>query len=93
MEVMYCIMNFWLLTERMEIMKTLYKSQNKVVAGVCGGIAEYFGWDPSLVRIATAIFCCFAGSGVIAYIVGAVVIPDYPSDDSSVYDSEYKEMK
>lgn len=57
-------------------MKTLCKSKNKMVCGVCGGIAEYFGWDPTLVRIAWVALSCFAGSGVIVYIVAAIIMPE-----------------
>ncbi len=56
--------------------KQLYRSRNnKVLAGVCGGIAEYFDIDPSLVRIICFI-SFFTGAGVIAYIVCAVIIPE-----------------
>ena len=57
--------------------KRLYKSENKMICGVCAGIAEYFGIDPTLVRLIT-VFLLFAGvgSGLIAYIVAAVIIPE-----------------
>ena len=57
--------------------KKLYKSDNKMVCGVCAGIAEYFNIDFMLVRLLT-VFFMFAGvgSGLIAYIVAAVIIPD-----------------
>jgi len=55
----------------------LYKSNsNKMVAGVCGGIAEYFNVDPTLVRLAWVVFALFAGSGLLAYIIFAIVMPD-----------------
>jgi phage shock protein C len=55
----------------------LYKSNsNKMIAGVCGGIAEYFNVDPTLVRLGWVIFALFAGSGILAYIIFALVIPD-----------------
>jgi len=57
-------------------MKKLYRiDQGKMICGVCGGIAEYFDLDPSLVRIAAVILACFAGGGLIAYIVAAVLLP------------------
>jgi phage shock protein C len=57
-------------------MKKLYKiDQGKMICGVCGGIAEYFDLDPSLVRIAAVILACLAGGGLVAYIVAAVVLP------------------
>ena len=59
--------------------KKLYKSNdNKMVDGVCGGIAEYFGIDPTLVRLGWVVFCALGGSGVLAYIVAALIIPRNP---------------
>ena len=59
--------------------KRLYKSnQNKVLDGVCGGIAEYFSIDPTLVRLGWVVFCALGGSGVLAYIVAALIIPRNP---------------
>lgn len=56
--------------------KRLYRiEQGKMLAGVCGGIAEYFDVDPSLVRLAWVLFCAVGGSGVLAYIVAAIIIP------------------
>ena len=55
----------------------LYKSNsNKMIAGVCGGIAEYFNVDPTLVRLAWVVFALFAGSGLLAYIIFALVMPN-----------------
>lgn len=59
--------------------KRLYKiNRGKMVDGVCGGIAEYFGLDPTLVRLAWIIFSAMGGSGILAYILAAVVIPREP---------------
>lgn len=59
--------------------KKLYRStENKVIAGVCGGIAEYFDIDPTLVRLAWVLFCVLGGSGVLAYLVAALIIPERP---------------
>lgn len=59
--------------------KRLYKSaDNKMLDGVCGGIAEYFGIDPTTVRLAWVLFCALGGSGVLAYIIAAIVIPRNP---------------
>lgn len=57
--------------------KRLYRSStNYMLAGVCGGIAEYFNIDPTLVRLAWIILICMGfGTGIIAYIVAAIVIP------------------
>ncbi len=54
----------------MSIKKKLYRSEkNKIVAGVCGGLAEYFNIDPVLVRIAFVIVSFFDGVGILAYII------------------------
>jgi phage shock protein C len=60
--------------------KKLYKSSTDgKICGVCGGIAEYFAIDSTLVRLALIVFCCLGGSGVLAYIVAALVMPDEPT--------------
>jgi len=60
--------------------KQLYKSaQNKVVLGVCGGIGEYFGIDPTVIRIIWIILMFVFGSGVLAYIIAALIIPKEPT--------------
>ena len=61
--------------------KKLYKSKtDEKIAGVCGGIAEYFGIDSTLFRIAWALLILCAGTGVLAYIVCAMVMPEKPVD-------------
>lgn len=59
--------------------KKLYRSNgNCMIAGVCGGIGEYFGIDPTLIRLAWALFCCAGGSGILFYLVAAIIIPQKP---------------
>ena len=59
--------------------KKLYKSnQNKMLVGVCGGIAEYFGIDPTVVRLIWALFSLMGGCGILAYIIAAIIIPRNP---------------
>ncbi|MCH5295398.1 MAG: PspC domain-containing protein [Treponema sp.] len=65
--------------------KRFYKSQERKICGVCGGIAEYFDFDPSLVRVlytvltlCTSLFPC-----IIVYIVLAFVMPDRPSAEEN----------
>lgn len=63
--------------------KKLYKSRNsRMLCGVCGGVAEYFGLDPTLVRLGWVIFCALGGSGILAYLIAAVIIPEQPVYDS-----------
>ena len=71
-------------------MKKLYKSKTDAkIAGVCGGIAEYFDIDPTLVRIVTAAAMLFAGTGVLAYIVCAIIMPTAP--DGRGYRHEHQD--
>ena len=59
--------------------KKLYKSnQNKMLDGVGGGIAEYFGIDPTVVRLIWALFSLMGGCGILAYIIAAIIIPRNP---------------
>lgn len=61
--------------------KRLYKSnENKMLDGVCSGIAEYFGIDPTLARLGWAVFCAIGGSGILAYIIAAIIIPRRPEE-------------
>ena len=64
-------------------MKRLYKSStDKKISGVCGGIAEYFNIDATVVRLIWAISAFFsAGTSLIAYIIAAVVMHDAPFYD------------
>lgn len=65
--------------------KKLYRSSsNRMLDGVCGGIAEYFEVDATIVRLAWALFTLLGGSGLLAYFVADLIIPEKP--DSSSYD-------
>lgn len=56
--------------------KKLYRSDsNRMLCGVCAGIAEYFNIDPTLIRLAWVVLCFMGFSGVIAYIIAAIIIP------------------
>ncbi len=57
--------------------KRLYKSRtNRVICGVCGGIGEYLNIDPTLIRLIFLLLVFGAGSGILAYIIAALVIPE-----------------
>ena len=58
--------------------RKLYKSNDKVLAGVCGGIGEYFDVDPVIIRLLWVIFTLMAGAGLIAYIIAAIIMPASP---------------
>lgn len=56
--------------------KKLYKSQeDKKLCGVCGGIAEYFELDSTLVRLAWVLLTVLGGSGLLVYIIAALIMP------------------
>ncbi|MCU7494011.1 MAG: PspC domain-containing protein [Ignavibacteria bacterium] len=60
----------------------LKRSRNKMIAGVCGGIAEWLGWDPTVVRIAYVLISIFsvAFPGIIVYLILWIVMP--PADSN-----------
>ena len=64
-------------------MKKLKKSNNKIICGVCGGVAAYFGIDPTIVRILLVILSCIWGSGIIIYIAAALIMPPADNEDMS----------
>ena len=67
--------------------KKLYRSKsNRMLLGVCSGVAEYFNIDPTVVRVIWAVASIFAFAGVIAYTVCAFVIPEKP--DGEIIDAE-----
>lgn len=55
--------------------KKLRRSNNKMIAGVCAGIAEYFEIDPTLIRVIWAIAALIGGTGILAYLVSALIMP------------------
>ena len=59
--------------------KRLRKSSNRMIAGVCGGIAEYFDLDPTLVRAGYVLLslCSAAFPGVLAYFILWLIMPEY----------------
>lgn len=58
-------------------MKKLYKSHtDRKICGVCGGIAEYFGIDSTIVRLIWALFILCFGTGILAYFLFALIMPD-----------------
>lgn len=63
----------------MNTTKHLCRSRrNRKVAGVCGGIGEYFAWDPTLVRVAWIVLVLLGGSGFLLYLILWLVMPDGP---------------
>lgn len=66
-------------TNNAELQKRLYKSRHdKMIDGVCGGLAEYFGMSSSLIRVLFVFFGFFGGTGIIAYITAMILVPSNP---------------
>ena len=60
--------------------KKLYRNpNNKMIAGVCSGLAEYINIDPTIIRVIWALIG-LSGAGIIAYLICALIIPEKPSD-------------
>ena len=60
--------------------KRLYRSRDeRMISGVCGGIAKYFSLDPTLVRLVFVVAALAGGPGLLAYIVLAIVVPEEPA--------------
>ena len=60
-------------------MKKLYKSTtDKKIDGVCAGIAAYLNLDPTVVRIAWALLVALGGTGILAYILCKIIMPEHP---------------
>lgn len=58
--------------------KRLYRSRDsRMLCGVCGGVAEYFNVDPTLIRLGMVLLGR-SGSGILAYFIAAIIIPDVP---------------
>ena len=69
--------------------KKLYRSRRqRMIAGVCGGIAEYFDIDVTWVRLLLAISVFFGGIGIVLYILGIIVIPEDPVVDGDIDQDE-----
>ena len=67
-------------------MKRIYRSKTeRMIAGVCGGLAEYINIDPTIVRIIWALIA-LSGAGVMLYLICALIIPEKP--DNTIIDAE-----
>lgn len=60
-------------------MKRLYRSKtDRIIAGVCAGVAEYSNIDPTIVRLLWLLWSLIWGTGIIAYIIAWIIIPEEP---------------
>jgi len=63
--------------------KKLYRSKkNRMIAGVCGGLGEYFNIDPTIMRLAAVALIFASGAGLIAYIIGWIIIPERKEEET-----------
>ncbi len=71
--------------ERKKVMreKRLTKSADKKVCGVCGGFAEYFGIDPTIIRLIYVILILCSGIGILPYIIAAIVMDEAPEVEAA----------
>jgi len=59
--------------------KRLYRSmKNKILGGVCGGIAEYYNMDPTIIRLLWVFFSLMFGVGILAYLIAWIIVPRAP---------------
>jgi phage shock protein C len=59
--------------------RRLYRSRKqRIIGGVCGGLGEYFGLDPVLIRLAWVLFCLVWGAGLLLYLIAWIIIPPAP---------------
>ena len=67
------------MNKEIKTMKKLYRSSNRIIAGVCGGVAEYFDLDPTLIRVIYLVLSLFSAAfpGVLLYIILMLMIPNY----------------
>ncbi len=67
-------------------MKQIIRARNdRIIAGVCSGFAQYFNLDPSIVRLGWIFFTLFGGSGILAYLLAMILIPDEHSSPEISY--------
>jgi len=73
-----------------ESKKLMRSNEDRWLAGVCGGLGEYFNVDPTIFRVLFALMCIFGGGGFIAYIVLWIIMPQAPMDPTDIDISEEK---
>ena len=68
------------MTITMEPKKLYLVKEGKKVCGLCNGIGEYFEIDPTIIRLAWLVFVFIGGTGLLAYFIGALVVPTKPTN-------------
>lgn len=75
-------------------MNRIYRSRkDRMLAGVCGGLGEYFGIDSSLVRLGLVCLIVFGGTGFLAYLLAWIIIPEEPYDYDTYKERRYEQPK
>jgi phage shock protein C len=65
----------------MEPKRKLYRSRaNRTIAGVCCGLADYFGVDPTLIRVIFVVLNLLGGAGIVLYLLLWIIVPNEPED-------------
>ncbi len=73
--------------------KKLYRSrENRMIAGVCGGLGEYFEIDPTLVRLALVFLALWWGGGILLYLLAWFIIPEEPAREETEKPSDGQKM-
>jgi len=65
-----------------EIQKLYRSRDDRMIAGVCGGLGEFFGIDATLVRVLFILLVIFGGSGLLVYLVMLVIVPEAPLSET-----------
>lgn len=74
-------------------MKKLYRDpSNQMISGVCSGVAKYLNVDPTIVRLLWAIAVFFAGTGVLLYIICALIIPEEPVGYYDNFENQFNQQ-
>jgi phage shock protein C len=74
--------------------KRVYRSKSeRMLAGVCGGLGEYFNIDPTLVRILFIIFALIVGGGILLYLILWLLIPEEPELVETAEDIAVEEVE
>lgn len=74
--------------------KKLRKSnKNKMIAGVCGGVAEYFNIDPTIVRLILVVLGLLRGSGLLIYVIAAIVMPSAVENFENASEEDVNNLK
>ena len=74
------------------MVKRLYRSRtDRMIWGVCGGLANYFNIDPTIVRLIAVLLLFFGGFVILAYIILAIVVPVEPAGQESMDKAQYRQ--